>query len=637
MENNSELNTMNRDLGCASDAAACTANSLTGQWMLMAGTPLLVNPEASSRTAIMDLMPQSPPLQQSTTITVTNALLWTATSLAIIILYYLRRLRCQSKEPYSYYLFPPSTRLPPCVVPPHPIFGHMPNVFSPPDSANYTSIFLDHADSSGISTFRFLNIPSVSVLKAEHARAVFRNSIERGGSKIIARHFKRCLGEDSLVMMEGGEGDREKWRQHRSLVKVAFTTHAVENMANKVWEVANGFTSSILRECAKNKNQDTPSQGSYCAEAADLFKWVTLDIFGKVAFNYRFGCTETLTTTPLATSLNYTVEDSNARCQAWNLLKPAYQFYCIPTQRNKDYQMHSDNVHGLLRDICRKRMEKITNEKKNGPSVHCKDDDLLSSLLKSKSKSMEIKPDDSHEDSVKMLLTLFFAGYDTSSVLLSMVMWSIAKNPKIQQECAKEAHAASNSSKSCTENNEPSLHEDASQWESRLAYCRAVIFEALRMHPPVYTNSRTLSKAVELDGYIIPAKTRVYLPLMQIQTDERNFTRAAEFLPERWVRKEASTGRWVARDHKTEPRSVENDSTYIPPANPHNIFTFSGGARNCVGHRLAVQESTIVLACLVDKLTVDVPEGLVVQKRKKFALAPPVEMPLIFRRRDWQR
>jgi len=70
-------------------------------------------------------------------------------------------------------------------------------------------------------------------------------------------------------------------------------------------------------------------------------------------------------------------------------------------------------------------------------------------------------------------------------------------------------------------------------------------------------------------------------------------------------------------------------------ANPRNLFAFSDGARKCPGYRLALQESTFIFACIVRDLTVDVREGLVLKKRKKFVLAIPSEMPLIFRKREW--
>jgi len=506
------------------------------------------------------------------------------------------------------------------------------DIVSSPDSARFKSVFVDHANSSGLSTLWYLNAPCIGVLKAEHAKFVLRNSIERTGATMILRHFKKVLGQDSIVMIDCGESSKELWRTHRNLIKVGFTKNAVNNMANKVWQVANGFTSSLLRECAKNDLGT--KQGSYCAEAADIFKWATLDIFGKVAFNYNFGCTDSLSTTPLAHSLNYTLEDSNTRCKAANLLNPTYQLYCLPTKRNRDYKHHRQNVQDLLKEICQQRAQEINNQNKV-PEDHTnqpKKDDLLTILLKSKLESQGAKRDDTYDELVEMLLTVFFAGYDTSSVLLSMVMWSIATNPSIQQECAMEAQDASSTSSQ----KEPSLHEDASQWESRLAFCRAVILETLRLHPPVTLNSRVFNKDVKLDGCTIPKRTRVYLPITQIHTDERNFARPTEFLPERWVRKNATTDRWLARDFKTEPSFVENDLAYIPPANPQYVLTFSDGARNCIGHRLALQESTMIFACVVRDLTVNVPKGFVMQKRKKFALAPPVEMPLIFRRREKQ-
>ena len=423
-------------------------------------------------------------------------------------------------------------------------------------------------------------------------------------------------------MLDGGDSDKEKWRQHRNLVKAAFTSNAVQNMADKVWEVANGFSSSLLRESSES------SDGKARLEAAEIFKWATLDIFGRVAFDHRFGCTDTLSDSALMRLLDRCIEDNNDRCKPRNLINPFLQFYCLPTRRNKEFARNIKEVHSILRNICRTRMDEIDRSRCNPQDVDNlgKNHDLLTSLLKSKAES---KPgpvqDEVIDELTKMLLTLLFAGYDTSSVLLSMAMWSMVQHPEIQKECAREAFEAS-----------ASLHEDASQWESQLAYCHAVILETIRLHPPVYTNSRNLTKDIVLDGCTIPQGTRVYIPIMQIHTDSRNFARAKDFLPERWVRRDVSSGRWVARDHHAEPKYLPEDPSYLPPANSRNLFAFSDGARNCVGYRLALQESTMVFACLVRDLDVDLREGFEMRKRKKFALATPEEMPLIFSKREWK-
>lgn len=159
---------------------------------LMDRAPLLFNHDASS-TSTMGA------LANFTSYEALSIPALCALSIVIAVALLIRKLRRQHSQPC--YLFAPLAGLPPCAVPPHPIFGHLPHVFSPPDSEMFTSIFVENANSSGISTFKFLNVPCVSVLTAEHARfrLVFRSSIARYGNKVISRHFKRTLGQSKFL------------------------------------------------------------------------------------------------------------------------------------------------------------------------------------------------------------------------------------------------------------------------------------------------------------------------------------------------------------------------------------------------------------------------------------------------------
>ena len=337
--------------------------------------------------------------------------------------------------------------------------------------------------------------------------------------------------------------------------------------------------------------------------------------------DYNFGCTDTLSECEITKALNLTIEDSNKRCAPCNILNPFVQVYFLPTRSNREHKRHSRKVHNLIRKLCEQRWQEMREDA--GVASECAYTDLLSSLIRSK---MELHDSSAssetvaHDDLVEMLLTLFFAGYDTSSVALSYVMWFIATTPRIQEECALEALGSD-------------MDKNAADWESSLVYCRAVLMEALRLHPPVYSNNRHLNKELVLDGCIIPKDTRVYLPIGEIHTYALNFPRAKEFLPERWARKDAVTGRWVDRD-PNEQAPDDPTPSYVPPANRSDIFSFSDGARNCLGQRLAVHECTIMIAALMRDLVVSIPEGFEMTKRKKFALAPPVKMPLTFRRRE---
>lgn len=127
---------------------------------------------------------------------------------------------------------------------------------------------------------------------------------------------------------------------------------------------------------------------------------------------------------------------------------------------------------------------------------------------------------------------------------------------------------------------------------------------------PRFCLTEQICQTINLDGFIVPAGTNVIVPFTKILVDERNFERAKEFIPERWVRWDKN--KWVDRDHRTEPRDQ-----CPAAADPANFLAFSDGARDCVGKRLAMNEATVALAFLM----------------KDFKVAYENKRPLIFKRR----
>ena len=116
------------------------------------------------------------------------------------------------------------------------------------------------------------------------------------------------------------------------------------------------------------------------------------------------------------------------------------------------------------------------------------------------------------------------------------------------------------------------------------------------------------------------------LPIWSIQRSELNYPRPNEMIPERWVRRKrklqnscdctSETSLWEVRpeDDSRDETTVQCDTVdatvdeeeekdaSIAPANRDAFCSFAAGARNCVGKNLAVEESVILLACLVHKL-----------------------------------
>ncbi|XP_065319220.1 cytochrome P450 10-like isoform X2 [Gordionus sp. m RMFG-2023] len=101
-------------------------------------------------------------------------------------------------------------------------------------------------------------------------------------------------------------------------------------------------------------------------------------------------------------------------------------------------------------------------------------------------------------------------------------------------------------------------------------------------------------KDVELGGYHIPKKTHVQGCLWAMGRDEKIFTNAQEFNPERWIKTKT-----LAKDcGKSVNKNVPLNSDMAPfVAN----LAWGHGARQCPGRRLAEQEIFITLAKIIRK------------------------------------
>jgi cytochrome P450 len=136
---------------------------------------------------------------------------------------------------------------------------------------------------------------------------------------------------------------------------------------------------------------------------------------------------------------------------------------------------------------------------------------------------------------------------------------------------------------------------------------------------------------------ILPKGTKALVSPSAVHRDERNFERALEFIPERWVKWDGH--KWVDRNYEQERKEMSESSMNSPgsisAANPQNFFAFSDGARNCVGKRLAVLESSVMIAMLLRDMQVDMAkENFKLETKRKFATVGPVSLPVMFQRRS---
>lgn len=123
-----------------------------------------------------------------------------------------------------------------------------------------------------------------------------------------------------------------------------------------------------------------------------------------------------------------------------------------------------------------------------------------------------------------------------------------------------------------------------------LPYLRAVIKESLRIFPPTPGNSRELRTDTTLQGYKVPKGTNIAFPNTALARSENIFHRAAEFLPERWLR---------------DGSHVEEGCKHANESHPFVYLPFGFGPRSCVGKRFAELEIMIFLIRMVREFEIE--------------------------------
>ncbi|KAK3941946.1 putative cytochrome P450 protein [Diplogelasinospora grovesii] len=166
---------------------------------------------------------------------------------------------------------------------------------------------------------------------------------------------------------------------------------------------------------------------------------------------------------------------------------------------------------------------------------------------------------------VDQIISIIVAGRDTTAAAITAAFWYLARHPEAVEKTRKEIH---------------DLGTKDPSWEQlrQMKYLNNVVREALRLFPPVSTNSRTANKETILpcgggpDGkqpILVPKGTSVRWSLYCMHRCERVFGRdAQEFRPERWE------------------SDLRVGWEYIP---------FHGGPRICLGQQFALTQIAYTL------------------------------------------
>jgi cytochrome P450 len=185
------------------------------------------------------------------------------------------------------------------------------------------------------------------------------------------------------------------------------------------------------------------------------------------------------------------------------------------------------------------------------------------------------------------LVTLFLAGHETTSLLLTWTFYLLSQNPEQRERLHEEVDRI-----------ERPTPEDL----ERLPFTARVIDETLRLFPPAYVLPRISSEETEVGGYRIPKHAELVLWIWHCHHDARWFPDPERFDPDRFDR---------GRVH-----------------HPHAYLPFGAGSRTCIGKTFATLEAKLLLVTIAKRFRVEVEPGYRLSLQPRVTLGPKGGMPV---------
>jgi cytochrome P450 len=194
------------------------------------------------------------------------------------------------------------------------------------------------------------------------------------------------------------------------------------------------------------------------------------------------------------------------------------------------------------------------------------------------------------EEMVSLCSEFLNAGTDTTSTALQWIMANLVKYPHVQTKLCEEITSIVGPSPQLGEKNEKAdmlmLNEDDLQ---RMPYLKSVVLEGLRRHPPAHlVLPHTVTKDVELEGYLVPKDATINFLVADIGWDPKVWDEPMEFKPERFF-----------TNNNTSDGGGAVDLFDITGSREIKMMPFGAGRRICPAAGLAVLHLEFFVANLV--------------------------------------
>ncbi|XP_061365543.1 cytochrome P450 72A68-like [Gastrolobium bilobum] len=338
----------------------------------------------------------------------------------------------------------------------------------------------------------------------------------------------------------------EKWRKHRRIINPAFNLEKLKIMLPVFFNSCNDLISKWEGMLSLD--------GSCEMDVWPFLQNLTSDAISRTAFGSSYEEGRRI----------FELQKEQASLIIKVVVKsfiPGWRF--LPTTTHRRVKQIHRVIKASLTDMINKREKAI----KAGEASK---NDLLGILLESNHKEIQEQGSDKNvgmniEDVIEECKLFYFAGQETTSVLLVWTMVLLSRYPDWQARARDEVLQVFG-------NKKPDF-----DGLSHLKIVTMVLYEVLRLYPPVLAIPRTIQKDMKLGNLALPAGVQFSLPIVLLHHDcELWGDDAKEFNPERF-----SEGVLKATNGRV------------------SFFPFGWGPRTCIGQNFSMLQAKMALSLIL--------------------------------------
>ncbi|KAK9291046.1 hypothetical protein L1049_009230 [Liquidambar formosana] len=169
------------------------------------------------------------------------------------------------------------------------------------------------------------------------------------------------------------------------------------------------------------------------------------------------------------------------------------------------------------------------------------------------------------------ILNMFGAATETSAITTEWALAELLHHPKVMEKARQEIDSVVGKDRVVEESDIDSL-----------PYLQAIVKETLRLHPAAPLITRESIEDCTINGYKIPANTRIFINIWAIGRDPKSWENPLEFRPERFMCEEG------------------NGMSQLDVRGQHfHYLPFGSGRRMCPGISLALMVVQTILASMI--------------------------------------